>query len=162
MANFFVEMNNGPRYYMITEVAPGEALIVLNDDQCTGSRVSETLTATDRRGRRVRLENQTDGPVFVLVDGDRGFARNGEQIFSHIRDAVPGKEEGRTPLLYAWPKAFPRLRRACRKAGRDTICVPGGEPPLHFWDEIVVPDFSMSGTCWFLVPRKEIDALLAR
>ena len=162
MANFFVELNNGPRCFMITEVATGCALIVLNDDQCTGSRVRKTLKATDRRGRRVRLENQTDGPVYVLVDGDRGFTRNGEPIYSHIRDAVPGKE-GRTPLVYAaWPKMFPRLRHACRKAGRDTICVPGGEPPLHFWDEVVVPDFSTSGTCWFLVPRNEIDALLAR
>ena len=161
MANFFVEMNNGPRCFIITKVAPGNALVVLNDDQCTGSRVSETLTATDRRGRRVRLENQTDKPVFVLVDGERGFARNGEPVFSHIRDAVPGKE-GRTPVVYAWPKPFPRLRYACRRADRGTICVPGGEPPLHFWDEVVVPDFSTSGTCWFLVPRNEIDALLAR
>lgn len=146
----------------IIGIGPGSELIIKNDDQCTGSRVSRALTRTDRRGRSVKFVNEGETMVFAVVDGDFGDTSNGVPIFSHIRDAVPERENGEVPYLPDSVKMSPRLRQACLSAGRNTVRVPGGGCPLLFEDEEAVPNFSMSGTGWFLVPKGEIDKLLAR
>ena len=153
----FVDFNNG--YYIIT-IRPGHKLKVLNDDQCTGSRVCKNLHATRIKGHITLFENQTKADVYALVDGERGF--NGRvPVFSHIRDAVAARGE-RKLMLYSRPKFFPRLRAVCRQKEMSRVFVPGGEIPLNYGDELLVPDFSMSGTGWFIVPRAEISQLLAQ
>ena len=155
----FVDFGNN--YYLIT-IYPGQKLKVLNDDQCTGARAYCNLHATRIRGHITLFENRTKTDVYALVDGERGFAEHGRvPVFSHIRDAVAARGD-RKLMLYSRPKFFPRLRAICRQKEMSRVFVPGGEIPLHYGDELVVPDFSMSGTRWFIVPRAEISQLLAQ
>ena len=153
----FVDFGNN--YYLIT-IYPGQKLKILNDDQCTGTRVYKNLHATRLHRHITVYENQTETDIYALVDGERGFAGHGRvQVFSHIRDAVAARN-GKNLMLYSGVKPFPRLRDACRRDNKYLVYVPGGEIPLHYGDELVVPNFSMSGTGWFVVPRAEISQLL--
>ena len=155
----FVDFGNG--YFIIT-IHPGQKLKILNDDQCTGARAYKNLHATRLHRHITVFENQTETDIYALVDGERGFAGHGRvQVFSHIRDAVAARGD-RKLMLYSRPKFFPRLRAICRQKEMSRVFVPGGEIPLHYGDELVVPDFSMSGTRWFIVPRAEISQLLAQ
>ena len=147
--------------YFIITVKPDHALKILNDDQCTGSRVSILAEKKHYGCNTTIFENTTDKAIYAIVDGERGFMWDGRTpVYSHIRDAIFARE-GKNLMEHDRPKKFPRLRAICKKRGWEKIYVPGGEIPLHYGDELVVPDFSMSGTGWFIVPRAEISQLLA-
>lgn len=78
--------------------------------------------------------------------------------FFHLRQAIeakPGKKV--TDKVTTWP----RLRKALQAAGVQPVNIPGGDAPLHYDDEIAVPDFSRSGAHYFIVARKDIDKFLA-
>lgn len=77
--------------------------------------------------------------------------------FFHIRQArevIPGKKIGHNI------KFWPRLRRALRESGVKTVHIPGGGYPIHYHDEIVIPDYSMSGTHYFIIMRCDIGKYL--
>ena len=77
--------------------------------------------------------------------------------FFHLRQArkvIPGKKLGNN--IRFWP----RLRRALQAAGLKPINIPGGDYPIHYRDEIVVPDYSMSGAHYFIIKRSDIGKYL--
>ena len=77
--------------------------------------------------------------------------------FYHLRQAreiIPGKKLGNN--IRIWP----RLRKALHKAGISPINIPGGKYPIHYSDEIVVPDYSSSGAHYFVINRSDIDKYL--
>lgn len=78
--------------------------------------------------------------------------------FFHLRQA----REIKSKKLGDNVKFWPRLRKACNIAGIQRINVPGGDTPIHYADEIVIPDFSVSGSHYFVIPKKIIGQLLER
>ena len=77
--------------------------------------------------------------------------------FFHIRQArevIPGRKIGHNV------KFWPRLRKALHEAGVKTVHIPGGGYPIHYRDEIVIPDYSMSGTHYFIIMRCDIGKYL--
>lgn len=98
-----------------------------------------------------------------LANGNYLFARDsyvkGETCrdgFFHLRQA----REMRPEQLGNNVKFWPRLRKACHIAGIQRINIPGGDTPIHYADEIVIPDFSVSGSHYFVVPKKDIGQVL--
>ncbi len=77
-------------------------------------------------------------------------------LFKHLRQAIPARKGRVTDEVKAWP----RLRKALQLAGVRSVNIPGGEYPLHYADEIAVPDYNMSGAHYFVIPRKEIGKYL--
>ena len=51
-----------------------------------------------------------------------------------------------------------RARQWARAHNMPLVTVPGGIPPLTIEGTVAVPDFSMSGTSWYIVPE---DAAVA-
>lgn len=79
--------------------------------------------------------------------------------FFHLRQArqvIPGK-----PLATGKARSWPRLRKALHKAGVRPINVPGGGTPIHYIDEIVVDDFSVSGSHFFVIKKIDIEKYLS-
>ena len=80
--------------------------------------------------------------------------------FFHLRQA----REVRPKKLGQNVKFWPRLRKACHVAGHkigiQRINIPGGDVPIHYNDEVVVPDFTVRGSHYFVVPKKDIKFLL--
>ena len=79
--------------------------------------------------------------------------------FFHLRQArevIPGKKLGNN--IRFWP----RLRRALHEAGVEPINIPGGEYPIHYCDEIVVPDYAVSGAHYFVIKRSDIGKYLSK
>jgi hypothetical protein len=77
--------------------------------------------------------------------------------FFHLRQArevIPGKKLGNN--VDFWP----RLRRALHEAGLKPVNIPGGDYPIHYRDEIVIPDYSMSGSHYFIIKRSDIGTYL--
>lgn len=73
------------------------------------------------------------------------------------------KAEGAKGLRFAQPKSFPRLRAALSQEGRPTLHAWGGFGlALVYADELVVPDYSMSGSSGWIIRRSEIADLLKR
>jgi len=98
-----------------------------------------------------------------LANGNYIFTRDsyvkGETCrdgFFHLRQA----REMRPEQLGNNVKFWPRLRKACHIAGIQRINIPGGDTPIHYADEIVIPDFSVSGSHYFVVPKKDIGQVL--
>lgn len=98
-----------------------------------------------------------------LANGNYLFVRDsyvkGETCrdgFFHLRQA----REIKPKKLGQNVKFWPRLRKACHIAGIQRINVPGGGFPIHYADEIVIPDFSVRGSHYFVVPKKDIGRLL--
>ena len=98
-----------------------------------------------------------------LANGNYLFVRDsyvkGETCrdgFFHLRQArkIRPKQLGNNI------KFWPRLRKACHVAGVKRINIPGGDTPIHYIDEVVIPDFSVSGSHYFVVPKKDIKFLL--
>ena len=99
-----------------------------------------------------------------LANGNYLFVRDsyvkGETCrggFFHLRQAREVKSKKQ---LGNNVKFWPRLRKACHIAEIQRINIPGGDTPIHYADEIVVPDFSVSGSHYFVVPKKDIKFLL--
>lgn len=79
--------------------------------------------------------------------------------FFHLRQArevIPGKKLGNNV------KFWPRLRKALHVAGLYPVNIPGGDYPIHYCDEIVIPDYSMSGACYFIIKRSDIGKYLEK
>ena len=77
--------------------------------------------------------------------------------FFHLRQArrvIPGKKLGNNF------KKWPRLRKALHVAGVKPANIPGGALPIHYQDELVIPDYSMSGTHYFIIKRADINKYL--
>lgn len=77
--------------------------------------------------------------------------------FFHLRQArevIPGKKLGNNV------KFWPRLRKALLEAGLKPVNIPGGDAPIHYCDEIVIPDYSMSGSHYFIIKRSDIGKYL--
>lgn len=78
-------------------------------------------------------------------------------VFFHLRQArevIPGKKLGNNV------KFWPRLRKALHEAGLKPVNIPGGDYPIHYCDEIVIPDYSMSGSHYFIIKRADIGKYL--
>jgi len=121
-----------------------------------------------KAGTEVRISHIIGETVFdvakKLANGNLYFTRDayvqGETCkggFYHLRQAreVLPKKLGKSE-----PRNWGRLRKACHIAGVRRINVPGGWPPIHYNDELVVADFSMSGSHFFVVRKKDISKLL--
>lgn len=77
--------------------------------------------------------------------------------FYHLRQArrvIPGKKLGNNV------KFWPRMRRALHEAGVEPVNIPGGNVPIHYHDELVIPDFSTAGSHYFIVKYKDIGKYL--
>lgn len=77
--------------------------------------------------------------------------------FFHLRQAIeekPGKKI--TDKVNFWP----RLRLALQRAGVKPVNIPGGGYPLHYTDQIAIPDYSMSGAHYFIIERADIGKYL--
>lgn len=77
-------------------------------------------------------------------------------VFKHLRQALPVRKGRVVDGVRYWP----RLRCALHAAGMAPVNVPGGATPLHYADEIAVADYATSGSCYFVIPRKEIGKYL--
>lgn len=101
------------------------------------------------------LEDLGDGKYRLLTDAwCIGETCSGG--FYHLRQVVIARPGNLTNKMRFWP----RLRSALHAAGVKPINVPGGANPVHHTDEIAVPDFSESGTHWFIVKKKDLEKLL--
>ena len=76
----------------------------------------------------------------------------------HCRDAIaikPGVD-----IVTPEPKFWNRLRRACQKNNKELVTVPGGAVPYCYSNEIVVANFNVNGSSWYIINRKELGSLL--
>ena len=77
--------------------------------------------------------------------------------FFHLRQAIPVRPGWKVTIdVTKWP----RLRKALHHAGLEPVNIPGGDHPLHYKDEIAVPDYRMSGSHYFVIKRKDIKKYL--
>lgn len=100
-----------------------------------------------------RLENgkyQFNCDAYVV--GER--CKGGFYHLRQAREVIPGKKLGNNV------KFWPRLRRALHEAGVEPVNIPGGDYPIHYRDEIVIPDYSMSGAHYFIIKKSDIGAYL--
>lgn len=79
--------------------------------------------------------------------------------FFHLRQAIPVRP-GQGHEVVRDATKWPRLRKALHNAGLKPINVPGGDYPLHYRDQIAVPDYGMNGSHYFIVDRKDIKRYL--
>ncbi len=120
-----------------------------------------------KAGTEVRVKHIIGSTVYnvakKLANGNYLFIRDsyvkGETCrggFFHLRQAreIKPKQLGNNV------KFWPRLRKACHKVGVKRINIPGGDVPIHYADEIVIPDFAVNGSHYFVVPKKDIGFLL--
>lgn len=123
---------------------------------------------TIKAGTEVKISHIIGETVFdvakKLANGNLYFTRDayvqGETCkggFYHLRQAreVLPKKLGKSE-----PRNWGRLRKACHMAGVRRINIPGGGTPIHYYDELVVADFAMSGSRFFLIKKKDIGRLL--
>ena len=127
---------------------------------------------TMKKGTQVIIKHiigETAEKVLKKLDGENvheftvnAFVDDSEPCkggFFHLRQArefIPGKKLGNDNV-----KFWPRLRTACHKAGTERVNVPGGNIPFHYDDEVVIPDFKVSGSHFFVVKKEKIGDLLA-
>jgi len=120
-----------------------------------------------KAGAEVRIRHIVGGTVYSvakkLANGNYIFTKDsyvkGETCkdgFFHLRQA----REVKPKKLGQNVKFWPRLRKACHVAGVKRINIPGGDVPIHYNDEVVVPDFAVSGSNYFVVPKKDIGQIL--
>lgn len=88
----------------------------------------------------------------AYVDGERG--KGGYYHLRQAKELISGKKLGNNY------KQWPRLRAACHKAGVRLINIPGGNVPIHYEDEMVIPDYKMSGAHFFIIKKSEVGKLL--
>ena len=125
-------------------------------------------TVKIKAGTEVRVRYIIGETVFdvvkTLANGNLYFTKDayvqGETYkdgFYHLRQAreILPKKLGKNEF-----KKWPRLRKACHMAGIRRINVPGDGIPIHYSDELVVADFSMSGSHFFVIKKRDISSLL--
>ena len=86
------------------------------------------------------------------------LATDGE--FFHARHAVKMEKDKELDLDDNNVKFWPRLRRALEASGVKRVNVPGGAYPLHYEDEIVVPDYKVSGSYYYIIKTSDIGKYL--
>ena len=89
----------------------------------------------------------------AYVSGER--CKGGFFHLRQAREVIPGKKLGNNI------KFWPRLRKALHKAGVEPVNIPGGDYPIHYRDEVVIPDYSMSGSHYFIIKYSDIGKYLA-
>lgn len=99
------------------------------------------------KGRRFNW----DKPVVCMVDRLGGTA--GRTTCTMVRQVLECSL-GDWGQDYTEPDC--KARKIARKLGCRTVKVPGGIPPLTIEGTIAIPDFSMSGTNWYIVPEDVI------
>lgn len=99
-------------------------------------------------------ENKYQFDCNAYVIGER--SKGGYFHLRQAREIIPGKKLGNNV------KFWPRLRKALHEAGLKSVNIPGGDYPIHYCDEIVIPDFSMSGAHYFVIKRDDIGNYLAK
>jgi hypothetical protein len=120
-----------------------------------------------KAGTEVKVKHIVGETVYdvakKLANGNYLFVRDsyvkGETCrdgFFHLRQA----REVKSKKLGNNVKFWPRLRKACHVAGVKRINIPGGDAPIHYNDEVVVPDFAVCGSHYFVVPKKDIGQIL--
>ena len=120
-----------------------------------------------KAGTEVKIRHIVGKTVYnvakKLANGNYLFIRDsyvkGETCkdgFFHLRQA----REIKPKKLGQNVKFWPRLRKACHVAGVKRIHIPGGDVPIHYNDEVVIPDFTMCGSHYFVVPKKDIGRIL--
>ncbi len=82
------------------------------------------------------------------------YCKGGFYHLRQAREVIPGKKLGNNV------KFWPRLRKALHAAGLKPVNIPGGDYPLHYSDEVVIPDYSMSGAHYFIIKRSDIGTYL--
>ena len=65
-----------------------------------------------------------------------------------VRQALPA---GRG-IAQRWTSPSPTARAWCRENGMPRVTVPGQLYPIVGAGEVAIPDYTMSGTTWFIVP----------
>lgn len=90
----------------------------------------------------------------VYVVGE--YCKGGFFHLRQAREVIPGKKLGNNI------KFWPRLRKALHEAGLRPINIPGGDYPIHYYDEVVIPDYSMSGSHYFIIKRSDIGKYLEK
>lgn len=116
-------MSVSPDEVCAVELSPGESL------WCRGKRLS------------------WDVPVVCIVD--RLGGTSGHPTCTMVRQTL---ELSNADWGQNYTKPSPSARDRARRAGYPRVTVPGGIPPLTNEGTIAIPDFSMSGTNWYIVP----------
>ena len=89
-------------------------------------------------------------PSKVTLVVDRlGYTNSGAVKCSGIRQEIEGWDVWQN---WAYASHDRYYRNLCASRGAEQVHVPGGMPPLVQRDQIAIPDFSMSGTNWFIMP----------
>ena len=111
----------------------------------------EVETLELQSGEDIRCKGKTyywDVPVVLMVDR----LTRGENAWhtTMIRQALecPHGDWGQD-----YTKPNRRLRQWAKSREMPLVTVPGGIPPLTIEGTVAVPDFSMSGTSWYIVPE---------
>ena len=111
----------------------------------------EVETLELQSGEDIRCKCKTyywDVPVVLMVDR----LTRGENAWhtTMIRQALecPHGDWGQD-----YTKPNRRLRQWAKSREMPLVTVPGGIPPLTIEGTVAVPDFSMSGTSWYIVPE---------
>lgn len=92
--------------------------------------------------------------AYIIGDAEDDAPDN---MYFHIRQArevIPNKRKGNNV------RPWPRLRKALHAEGIEPIHIVGGDIPIHYTDEIVIPDFKVSGSHFFVVKKEEINKIL--
>ena len=114
-------------------------------------RLGETAKTFLKRHKDGRFEFKCD--VYVKDKYCKGIFYE----LCQAREVIPEKELGDNVLFWE------RLRSALRSAGLKPIRIPGGAIPIHYEDEIVVPDFcEEKGSYYFVIKRKDIGKYIAQ
>lgn len=111
----------------------------------------EVETLELQSGENIRCKGKTyywDVPVVLMVDR----LTRGENAWhtTMIRQVLecPHGDWGQD-----YTKPNRRLRQWAKSREMPLVTVPGGIPPLTIEGTVAVPDFSMSGTSWYIVPE---------
>lgn len=140
--------------YGLTKVYQGERVLV---GYILGERVLEVadIVAETTHGTVIQFHTH----AWIDCEGYYSHSYN-HSYAKHIRDAAPrfDKEAEEMYQLRTYATIDKALRRSCQQHGLESINVPGGESPLVNSHQMVVADFSMSGSHWYIIEVTNDDA----
>lgn len=106
-------------------------------------------------GGTIGFKEKTIVVVEELQDTRKGLA------CKHLRFTRPVREERALSELSNEVKPYPKLRAALNHAQVPKLEVPGGfNRALRYSDELLVPDYSMSGSSGWLIKSSEVGKYL--
>lgn len=112
-------------------------------------RPDEVCATVLRKGETLWCKGELhsyDSDVALIVDRLKQHD-DGSWNCTMIRQVLPTPSD---EWGQEWVDPCPPLREAARKIGLERVTVPGGIPPLTLEGTVAVPDFSMSGTSWYI------------